>query len=147
VLRDQAGKTVKEQNLVFGKDKLDWKLDDVEGWYPRNYGKQPLYQLELTLQDKVRRLSSYEWTGLLTGQSGKEVASCKNRVALRHARVVPEPHEGQEGYKLLFEVNGVRVFCGGSNWIPADSFLTEIEPERYRKWVELLVSGHCRCVG
>lgn len=58
MLRDQAGKTVKEQALVFGKDKLDWKLDDVEGWYPRNYGNQPLYQLELTLQDKVRRLYS-----------------------------------------------------------------------------------------
>ncbi|GFZ45160.1 Beta-mannosidase B [Saitozyma sp. JCM 24511] len=126
VLRDQAGKTVKEQTLVFGKDKLDWKLDDVEGWYPRNYGNQPLYQLELTLQDK----------------SGKEVASCKNRVAFRHARVVQEPLQGQEGTSFLFEVNGVRVFCGGSNWIPADSFLTEIEPERYRRWVELLVRGN-----
>ena len=35
VLRDQDGKTVKEQTLAFGKDKLDWKLDDVEGWMTR----------------------------------------------------------------------------------------------------------------
>jgi beta-mannosidase len=146
VLRDQDGKTVKEQTLAFGKDKLDWKLDDVEGWYPRNYGKQPLYQLELSLLDKVRRPSLNDEATLLTGQSGKEVASSTNRVAFRHARVVQDPLEGQEGTSFLFEVNGVRVFCGGSNWIPADSFLTEIEPERYRKWVELLVSGLYRPV-
>lgn len=57
-----------------------------------------------------------------------------------------EPLQGQEGTSFLFEVNGVRVFCGGSNWIPADSFLTEIEPERYRRWVELLVSRRGRPV-
>ena len=62
-----------------------------------------------------------------------------HRVAFRNAKVIQEPLEGQPGTSFLFEVNGVRVFCGGSNWIPADSFLTEIEPDRYRKWVDLMV--------
>jgi hypothetical protein len=62
-----------------------------------------------------------------------------HRVAFRNAKVIQEPLEGQPGTSFLFEVNGVRVFCGGSNWIPADSFLTEIEPGRYRKWVDLMV--------
>lgn len=53
-----------------------------------------------------------------------------------------EPLDGAEGTTFLFEVNGVRVFCGGSNWIPADNFLTEIEPERYGRWVDLLVQGN-----
>lgn len=30
----------------------------------------------------------------------------------------------------------------GSNWVPADNFLTTITPERYRAWLTLLVKGN-----
>ncbi len=53
-----------------------------------------------------------------------------------------DPLEGQPGTTFLFEINGRRVFCGGSNWIPADSFLTEISEERYRAWLQLMVDGN-----
>ncbi len=132
---------VKEATLQAGKDPLNWYLDGgaVEGWYPVGYGKQPLYDLEITLLDKVR---SAAWIDCLTNipQNGTELSTSSTRVAFRHAEVIQEKLEGQKGTTFLFEVNGVRVFCGGSNWIPADNFLTEIKPERYREWVELLVS-------
>lgn len=73
-------------------------------------------------------------------QDGNELAQSRTRTAFRHAQVVQEPLEGQPGTTFLFEVNGVRIFCGGSNWIPADNFFTEIEPERYRRWMDLIVS-------
>jgi beta-mannosidase len=58
----------------------------------------------------------------------------------------------------LFEVNGVRIFMGGacvsrrrrfspdaalpgSNWIPADNFLTTISDARYKAWLELARDG------
>jgi beta-mannosidase len=55
VLRSKEGKMVKEAKLVAGKDPLNWELEKgmVEGWYPVGYGKQPLYELEITLLDKV----------------------------------------------------------------------------------------------
>ena len=62
------------------------------------------------------------------------------RVAFRTAKVIQRPLDGQPGTSFVFEVNGVRIFCGGSNWIPADSFLTEIKADRYRAWIELMVS-------
>jgi hypothetical protein len=34
----------------------------------------------------------------------------------------------QEGLTFLFEINNIRIFCGGSNWIPADNFLTTLVP-------------------
>jgi beta-mannosidase len=37
-----------------------------------------------------------------------------------------------EGYRSDFEYNR----------IPADSFLTEITPERYRDWLQLMVDGN-----
>ena len=44
--------------------------------------------------------------------------------------------------------NGIRGFhrdaasCTGSNWIPADNFLTTISPDRYRSWLTLLCDGN-----
>jgi beta-mannosidase len=37
----------------------------------------------------------------------------KQQVGFRRARVVEEELEGQEGLSFLFEVNNIRIFCGG----------------------------------
>ena len=76
-------------------------------------------------------------------KNGKTLDTSTHRVAFRDAQIIQEPLEDQPGTSFLFQINGVRVFCGGSNWIPADNFLTDIKPERYREWVELMVSLRC----
>lgn len=68
------------------------------------------------------------------------VQTTHTRVAFRDAQVIQDKLIDQEGTTFLFQINGVRMFCGGSNWIPGDNFFTEMEPERYRRWVELMVS-------
>ena len=58
VLRTSEGSKVKEG--TFGlRENLDWKFEkgEVDSWWPIHYGKQPLYQLEITLCDKVRSLT------------------------------------------------------------------------------------------
>lgn len=39
-------------------------------------------------------------------------------------------------------VNSHSLSTLGSNWIPADNFLTNITAERYRAWLQLLVDGN-----
>lgn len=78
--------------------------------------------------------------------------------------LVQEPlHEADRygtGTTFLFSVNNVKIFVGGtpitllnprplhlihfkgSNWIPADNFLTTIRPEKYRAWLQLLKDGN-----
>lgn len=127
-LTDSEG-TVVKQAAVAADDLPHWDLgQQVDGWYPINYGAQPLYSLELALLDA----------------DGKRLASHSQRVAFRHVEVVQEalPESADGGSSFLFEVNGIRIFCGGSNWIPADNYLTEITDERYRAWVELLIKGN-----
>ncbi|EIW82049.1 glycoside hydrolase family 2 protein [Coniophora puteana RWD-64-598 SS2] len=98
----------------------------IDLWYPVGYGKQPMY----TVNTKVYN------------SEGKLLDSSLDKVSFRRVQVVQEPLADQEGKTFLFEVNNIRIFCGGSNWIPADSFLTTITPDRYRAWIQLLVDGN-----
>lgn len=74
-------------------------------------------------------------------QQGSLIDRKSQRIAFRRAIIVEDKLIDQEGLTWLFEINGVRIFCGGtydglfvlrvaqsciigSNWIPGDSFLT-----------------------
>ncbi|KZT29317.1 glycoside hydrolase family 2 protein [Neolentinus lepideus HHB14362 ss-1] len=124
-LKDAEGKTIAQQNKVQVKDgegevKFELGSGQVELWYPVGYGTQPIYTVE----------------------QNNALSTQTQKVAFRRAQVVQDELIDQEGRTFLFEINGVRIFCGGSNWIPADSFLTTMTPERYRAWLQLLVDGN-----
>lgn len=105
---------------------FELKAGTLDLWYPVGYGKQPLYTAVVQLFD----------------QDGKLLDTRSQKVAFRRARVVEDKLQDEEGLTFLFEINNIRIFCGGSNWIPADSFLTTVTPERYRAWLQLLVEGN-----
>ena len=87
-------------------------------WWPRGLGDQPLYTLVASVMagDRV-------------------VAEDRRRIGLRQLRLLQEPVEGEAGTSFHFEVNGQDFFAGGANWIPDDSLLERITPERYRERV------------
>ncbi|KAH9006794.1 beta-mannosidase [Lactarius hatsudake] len=103
-----------------------FKKGDIRLWYPVGYGGQPLYDVHVKVFD---------------GQ-GHTLDSKFQKIGFRRVRVVEEKLVDQPGLTWLFEINNIRIFCGGSNWIPADSFLTTITPERYRAWLQLLKEGN-----
>ncbi|KAI5480231.1 glycoside hydrolase family 2 protein [Pseudohyphozyma bogoriensis] len=104
----------------------EFKEGEVELWWSVGLGKQPLYTITATISDA----------------GGRVLDSVSKRIGFRRLRVVQEPLVDEPGTSFYFEVNGVPVFCGGSNWIPIDSFLTNATTERYRNWLELLVAGN-----
>ncbi|KAH9831470.1 glycoside hydrolase superfamily [Rhodofomes roseus] len=112
-------------------DVIAWNLQDVvDLWWPVGYGAQHLYTVEVTLLAKDSAVLDVVTT----------------RVGFRRVESIQEPLKEPDQYgkgtTFLFEVNGVRMFMGGSNWIPAHSFLTELTPERYRAWLALLKDGN-----
>lgn len=94
-------------------------------WYPHTYGKQPLYVLSAKLYHKNNPLDS-----------------ASKRFGLRRARVIQRRLVDVPGLTFLFEINNIPIFCGGSNWIPADMFTPSMDAERYRKWVKMAVDGN-----
>ncbi|CAA7259722.1 unnamed protein product [Cyclocybe aegerita] len=108
------------------KAPFQWKAGELQLWYPVGYGAQPLYTVEVVLFDP----------------NGTVLDRKTHKTAFRRAVIVQDKLLGQDGLTFLFEINNVRIFCGGSNWIPADSFLTTMTAERYRAWLQLIVDGN-----
>ncbi|KAK9481830.1 glycoside hydrolase superfamily [Lipomyces starkeyi] len=96
-------------------------------WMPAGYGPQNLYEI-------VTVLSYY----------GQELCTETKAFGIRKVELVQEPDA--IGKSFYFRVNGVDIFCGGSCWIPADSIVTNISPERYRAWIELMVPGNQKMI-
>lgn len=100
-------------------------MPDPQLWYPAGYGKQPLYELTATLTAKEAHL---------------DVSS--KRIGLRRAELIQRSLVDASGTTFFFQVNNVPIFCGGSNWIPADNFIPKISRQRYRDWIKLMVDGN-----
>ncbi|KAK9233730.1 glycoside hydrolase superfamily [Lipomyces kononenkoae] len=96
-------------------------------WMPAGYGSQNLYEIVAVL--------SYE---------GQKLCTDSKTIGIRRTELVQEPDA--IGKSFYFRVNGIDVFCGGSCWIPADSFVTNITPEKYRAWIELMVLGNQKMI-
>ncbi|TFK28781.1 beta-mannosidase [Coprinopsis marcescibilis] len=130
-LRNPAGEIQRSDPVPFsgynvGQHSISFAPGEVDLWYPVGYGSQPLYTVQVTLLDSDDNV----------------IDEKKQTTAFRRVSVVQEPLVDAEGLTFLFEVNNIRVFCGGSNWIPADSFLTRLTESHYRRWLQLLVSGN-----
>jgi beta-mannosidase len=94
-------------------------------WYPAGYGNQPIYEItaELTIE-------------------GCQLDSVQTKFGLRKARVIQRSLEEEDGKSFFFEINNIPIFCGGSNWIPADNFIPRIKDETYYKWLKLARDGN-----
>ncbi|KAI6113706.1 glycoside hydrolase family 2 protein [Pisolithus croceorrhizus] len=131
LLRDPRGKVIRYRDALpveIGRASTNFHLSsgEAELWYPVHYGKQPLYAVEVAVKDA----------------DGRPMDRRCEKVAFRRARVLEEPLIEQPGKTFLFEINNIRIFCAGSNWIPADSFLTLLSPQKYRSWLQLVVDGN-----
>lgn len=110
---------------IDGESSATFRISDPELWYPVRYGKQPLYTVKATVV-----------------HDDKDVDSITKKIGLRRAELVQRPLKEQPGTSFFFEVNGIPLFCGGSDWIPADNFIPRISKERYYDWVKLVADGN-----
>lgn len=103
-----------------------FRLHHPRLWYPHTHGDQPLYQVKATLR----------W-------GTAEVLDSKTQtMGLRRIELIQTPVKDKEGTSFYFTCNGVPMFMGGSNWIPGDTFLPRMTPERYKRWIDLAIKGN-----
>lgn len=100
-----------------GSDPEDYHIviTDPKLWWPRGYGEQPLYQVKLTL-----------FSG-----DGTVLDTYERRIGLRTLTVNTDKDEWGECF--AHEVNGVKIFAMGADYIPEDNLFSRINKERTRK--------------
>lgn len=87
-------------------------------WWPNGLGEQPLYEVRVCLK----------------GDGGEILEEAVRRIGLRTLTVRRQEDEYGEGF--AHEVNGVPFFAMGANYIPEDSVLARVTPERTRRLLE-----------
>lgn len=122
-----SGKTVASKTVKASKGHAShvFTIQDPSLWYPIRYGKQPLYTVTASLL-----------------QTDSELHATSKKFGLRRAELVQRPMTGQPGTTFFFQINNIPVFCGGSDWIPADNFIPRITAEKYYDWVKLVADGN-----
>ncbi|WP_328409760.1 glycoside hydrolase family 2 protein [Streptomyces violaceus] len=90
------------------------RVPDPELWWPRGYGEQPLYDVELSLLSEDAALDVW-----------------RRRIGFRTVELDQRPDAHGTGFTLV--VNGERLFARGVNWIPDDVFPSRVTRERYRE--------------
>jgi beta-mannosidase len=103
----------------------------IEPWWPRGYGKQPLYTLTARLFDEEDERKEVPST---------PVHEISKTIGFRNVDLIQE--EDGFGTSFHFRINNIDIFAGGACWIPADSFLSTMTPDRYREWIRLAVEGN-----
>lgn len=102
------GKTGKAK-IVINKPKL---------WWPNGMGEQNLYDVNIDLVDK----------------DGGLLDSDTKRIGLRTLKL--ETKNDKWGQSFKFVINGKAFFAKGANWIPADTFTSRLNYERYEYLLE-----------
>ncbi|WTM14925.1 glycoside hydrolase family 2 protein [Isoptericola halotolerans] len=104
--------------LPAGEDVAAVRLDvpDAELWWPRGYGDQPLYDVDVTLAGPVAPLDT--WSA---------------RTGFRTVRLDMTPDD--DGTSFVLVVNERPVWVKGANWIPDDAFVHRVDRARYARRV------------
>lgn len=114
------GETVDEALLALpgASGTVELAVASPQLWWPNGMGRQPLYELKVTLQSP----------------EGEELDRVTKRIGLRTLRLVREPD--QWGQSFHFAANGVPFFAKGANWIPADTFPARVDESWVRGLLE-----------
>ena len=94
-----------------------YKVKNPQLWWPNGLGDQPLYTVTVQLQE-----------------NGELLEESKKRIGLRTLTIHREKDEWGESF--AHEVNGIRFFGMGANYIPEDNVVSRITPERTRRLLE-----------
>lgn len=126
LIAEKFSKNGAEQEAEDGWDTIT--VHHPKRWWPHGYGDQPLYRAEVSLMD----------------EAGETLDTWSRRIGLRTMTVNTD--KDQWGECFAHEVNGVKIFAMGADYIPEDNILSRVTPERTRRLLEDAVAANHNCI-
>ena len=96
-------------------------------WWPNGYGDQPMYDALFSLC-----------------KDGKEIHRLEVPFALRTVHLIQE--KDSEGKSFIIEINGKKIYCKGTNWIPCDTFIPRVAESTYETLLHLAKDAHMNMI-
>ena len=121
IVTDPDGKEVEIKN-----DK-ETKIQEPKLWWPNGYGKQYLYKV--TVQ---------------AIKDGKVIDENQKKIGLRTLKLIREKDEWGEGF--CHEINGIRIFAMGADYIPEDNILSRCNADRTRKLLQCCIDANFNAI-
>lgn len=118
-------KTPRGDELTAHNNTLE--IEKPELWWPNGLGSQPLYQVTITIY-----------------KNGVVCDTTEKTIGLRTLTVDTEPDKW--GKEFCFNINGVKFFAMGADYIPEDSILSRLNPDRTYKLLKGCVLANYNCV-
>lgn len=98
-------------------------IKEPQLWWPRGYGAQPLYKVQVRLCNENLEFDSKTFD-----------------TAIRTVDLV-QPKAEDEGTLFHLRINGETIFCKGANWVPADLIYTRTQAADFEQLVQLAVES------
>lgn len=116
------------KNIYYHAEFMCFEIENPMLWWPYGYGDANLYDCKIKLLHEGKTLAQKDFRmGIRTVKLQRtETTACDN------------PH-------FYFEINGARVMCKGTNWVPMDAYHSR-DKERYPKAFELMKEIGCNMV-
>lgn len=102
-------------------------IDDPHLWWPNGYGKQPLYQVQVSIAASPDRILDR-----------KSVT-----FGVRQVRALMNENAQEGARPYVLEVNGRRVYIKGWNWAPIQQLYGRPGRQMYERWLTLARDAHC----
>lgn len=96
---------------VYNDSSQSIEVNNPKIWWPNGYGDQPLYKIKIVLMYKGEELDTWE----------KRIGLCTMTMHIE---------KDEYGDSFAHEVNGIKIFAMGADYIPEDNILSRVTPER-----------------
>ncbi|WP_160150045.1 glycoside hydrolase family 2 protein [Parabacteroides sp. Marseille-P3160] len=131
-LIDPEGKVVLTKEGIFSSNiqKIDVEIKDPVLWWPSGYGDPNMYQSKMCLIDKSHKVIE---------EYGSKIGFRQIKLVMNEGewdRHIPLPVTRNRAPACL-EVNNIRIFAKGTNWVHPEVFVGTITHERYLEQILL----------
>ena len=116
-----------ETTVLRPKVKFRLSFPSPNLWWPNGYGDQPMYKALFSLL-----------------KDGKEIHQLEVDFAIRTVKLIHE--KDAEGKSFIFEINNMKMFCKGADWIPTDSFVPRVSDSTYETLLQMAKDAHMNMV-
>ncbi len=114
---------------------IDGELINIHLWWPYELGNPDLYDFNLELIDTEGRITDQQ-----SWKSGfRKIRLVENKGAVAKDDLFPKTRNEPP---FTVEINNIKIFAKGTNWVNPEVFPGIITPERYKKLLELAREMH-----